>query len=57
MEDIPEVDIDEGRFKYILIKLTDANKQTKYIVRGYAWADYHGIIRISHWHSLYLLIN
>lgn len=44
LEQIPSVDIDSsGRFKYILIKLSLKGAE-KYIVRGYAWAEYHGLI-------------
>lgn len=40
--DIPDVHIDQGgRFKYILIKIGTKNEE-KYVVRGYAWAEYHG---------------
>ena len=44
LDAIPEVEIDHnGRFKYILIKVTDqVNKVSKHIVRGYDWAEYHG---------------
>jgi hypothetical protein len=31
-----------GRFKYILIKIT-SDKEEKYILRGFSWAEYHGI--------------
>ena len=42
LDGINDVDIDStGRFKYILIKLRNKN-QEKTIVRGYAWAEYHG---------------
>lgn len=42
MENIANVDIDaSGRFKYILIKIKSVNNE-KYVVRGYAWAEYHG---------------
>ena len=41
---IPNVDIDEsGRFKYVLIKVYSGHgENSKYIVRGYSWADFHG---------------
>ena len=43
MENIKEVDIEaDGTFKYILIKLIDKEK-SKFIVRGYNWAMYHGM--------------
>jgi hypothetical protein len=32
----------EGRFKYIQIRLR-YNNEEKTIVRGYKWAEYHGI--------------
>ncbi len=42
MNQISDAQIDsQGRFKYILIKLS-TNGQDKHIVRGYAWAEYHG---------------
>lgn len=45
---ISAVDIDNGTFKYVLIKVTGApaNIETKdncmYLVRGYARCEYHG---------------
>lgn len=43
MENIVNVDIDAaGRFKYILIKIKIGDKE-KYVVRGYSWAEFHGI--------------
>ena len=50
MDDLNEVIIEgEAVFKYILIELTEKAKQGKaekkrLIVRGYAWAEYHGIL-------------
>ncbi len=51
MDDVTEVDIEaNGTFKYILIKLTsktpgvDGKIRTKTIVRGYNWAEYHGML-------------
>ena len=46
MEDIPDVDIDTGKFKYILIKVwqQDDESKSKFIVRGYTWAGYHGLL-------------
>ena len=42
LEAVDEVDIDEsGKFKYILIKISDG-KNSRIIVRGYDWAEYHG---------------
>lgn len=48
LEAVPLVDIDEGRFKYILIKvyakqLADGSEPSKLIVRGYSRAQWHGI--------------
>lgn len=47
LEAVPLVDIDEGRFKYILIKvfgkqLADGSEPSKLIVRGYSRAEWHG---------------
>ena len=44
LNDISDVEIDsKGRFKYILIKIVDKkDKKEKIIVRGHAWAGYHG---------------
>ena len=44
---ISPVDIDTGRFKYVLIRVyfEDPNSEqesSKLIVRGYSWASYHG---------------
>lgn len=39
---IETVKIDSGRFKYILIKVVSDNQQ-KYVLRGFNWAEYHGI--------------
>ena len=44
---IPAVDIDAGRFKYVLIRVDLEDSQTgqelhKIIVRGYNWASWHG---------------
>ena len=41
MNSIDDVRIDSGRFKYILIKVSKYGEE-KYVVRGYAWAEYHG---------------
>ena len=39
---IEDVDIDEsGKFKYILIKVS-AGSKSKFIVRGFDWAEFHG---------------
>lgn len=46
LEKIPDVGIDDkGRYKYILIKVTDQNdssNQSKYVVRGGQRFDFHG---------------
>ncbi|XP_015379658.1 PREDICTED: sex-regulated protein janus-A-like isoform X2 [Diuraphis noxia] len=46
LEKIPDVDIDDkGRYKYILIKVTDQNdssNHSKYVVRGGQRFDFHG---------------
>ena len=45
LSNVSDVEIDEnGRFKYILIKVIDDTQGNvyKYIVRGFAWASYHG---------------
>lgn len=48
LEAIPAVDIDSGRFKYVLIRVDmqdDAEakqEHNKVIVRGYKWAGFHG---------------
>ena len=45
LDSVRDVEIDEnGRFKYILIKVTDSSQggEFKYIVRGFDWAEYHG---------------
>ncbi|XP_015764829.1 PREDICTED: 14 kDa phosphohistidine phosphatase-like [Acropora digitifera] len=47
LSNISDVEIDEnGRFKYILIKVIDDTQGNvyKYIVRGFAWATYHADI-------------
>ena len=43
---VPNVDIDdEGTFKYILVQITnESNRESRLIVRGYKWADYHAYI-------------
>ncbi len=38
---VDNVEIDVGRFKYVLIELT-IEEHTKRIVRGHKWAEYHG---------------
>lgn len=43
MENIKEVDIEEGTFKYIMIQLTNKTG-SKIILRGYNWAGYHADI-------------
>ena len=40
---VPDVDIDNsGKFKYVLIKVC-AESKSKCIVRGFDWAEFHGI--------------
>ena len=40
---VSNVDVDEsGRFKYVLIKCY-IGESTKCVVRGYSWAEYHGM--------------
>lgn len=44
LDAVPEVDIEDGKFKYVLIKVYGSKsneKKSKYIVRGYKWAGYH----------------
>ena len=43
LDKVPDVDIDShGRFKYILINVKDkSNNASKFIVRGYARAEWH----------------
>ena len=44
INDVPEVEIDStGRFKYILIKLTQ-DGDSKYVVRGTIRGEYHADI-------------
>lgn len=44
LSDISNVNIDsKGRFKYILIKIK-LNEKEKFVVRGHAWAEFHGIL-------------
>ena len=48
LSNVSDVEIDaNGRFKYILIKVIDRSQDGayKYIVRGFDWADYHGMSR------------
>ena len=48
LDAVKEVDIDEsGRFKYILLKVhseESGNEVSKFIARGFKWAEYHGDI-------------
>ncbi|CAG2105316.1 unnamed protein product [Medioppia subpectinata] len=45
MDDVSDVDIDVGRFKYVLIAVTDPKTRvTKHIVRGYIRCHFHGDI-------------
>ena len=44
MDELANVDIDCGRFKYVLIEIMDRQTDAKkYIVRGYTRASYHGM--------------
>lgn len=45
---IPEVDLDpNGLFKYVLIRVHSKTDESYVdIVRGYAWAEYHGRIHV-----------
>lgn len=52
MDAIPAVDIDVGRFKYVLIRVDHTDEETqqetnKVIVRGYKWAAFHGNRRFA----------
>ena len=47
LEAVPAVDIDVGRFKYVLIRVDHTDEEAKQetnkvIVRGYKWAAFHG---------------
>lgn len=47
LDAIPNVDIDTGRFKYVLIRVDQPDEKckqerSKTIVRGYSWAAFHG---------------
>ena len=48
LDSIAPVDIDVGRFKYVLIRVdfedpaAGGAEVSKVIVRGYSWAAYHG---------------
>lgn len=50
MNNVEEVNIEgDGTFKYILIKLTsktEGKTLSKVIVRGYNWAEFHGMHKI-----------
>lgn len=50
MNNVEEVNIEgDGTFKYILIKLTsktEGKTLSKVIVRGYSWAEFHGMHKI-----------
>lgn len=42
MKDVADVVIDaDGRFKYVLIKLTEG-AESRFVVRGFRSAEYHG---------------
>ena len=40
MDSLPAVDIDVGKYKYVLIRVQD-NDEERYLVRGYTWAGFH----------------
>jgi len=47
LNSIAPVDIDSGRFKYVLIRVVcedpeSKQESSKLIVRGYSWAAFHG---------------
>ena len=49
LDAVPAVDIDTGRFKYVLIRVDspakDASEErSKTIVRGYKWGAFHGTL-------------
>ncbi|CAL4063705.1 unnamed protein product [Meganyctiphanes norvegica] len=43
LQAVEPVDIDTGKFKYILIKVEEGD-DSKFIVRGYSWAEWHNNI-------------
>jgi len=47
LDRVPAVDIEEGKFKYVLIKVYESKEEeeiSKFIIRGYKWAGYHSDI-------------
>ena len=45
MDSLPAVDIDsDGKFKYILIRVSDGQQEPRHLVRGYKWAAFHADI-------------
>ena len=44
VQDVPDVEIDYGRFKYILMRLRDREGNSKLIVRGDREKEYHADI-------------
>eukprot|EP01024_Parvocaulis_polyphysoides_P034913 TRINITY_DN30912_c2_g1_i1.p2 TRINITY_DN30912_c2_g1~~TRINITY_DN30912_c2_g1_i1.p2 ORF type:complete len:200 (-),score=24.32 TRINITY_DN30912_c2_g1_i1:147-746(-) len=40
-DQIPDVDIDIGRFKYVLVRVSDSNGHSKIVVKGSKKATYH----------------
>ena len=44
LDDVENVHIDEGVFKYIQIRVTDTGGNEKIIIRGHSSADYHADI-------------
>mmetsp|Transcript_35764 Transcript_35764/g.83417 ORF Transcript_35764/g.83417 Transcript_35764/m.83417 type:complete len:224 (-) Transcript_35764:136-807(-) len=41
LEQLPDVIIDEGTFKYVLLRVTAASGERKYLVRGTLGAEFH----------------
>ncbi|CAE7240546.1 PHPT1, partial [Symbiodinium pilosum] len=48
LEQIPGVIIDEGTFKYVLLRVTAASGEQKYLVRGTLGAAYHKDVAIPY---------
>ena len=57
LDKIEDVIIDDnGKFKYVLIELNSGSSK-KYIVRGFGWAEYHGMaIRSYFLHHIYIVV-
>ena len=53
LNDFDSVSIDpSGRYKYVLIRLRQ-NGQERYLVRGFAWGEYHGNKKERSWNMFY----